>query len=823
MAARLSCADLSNQLNILSGVGTVGGLSDGELVRRFLGHSDGEARAAFTALVQRHGPMVLSVSRQILKSSPDVHDAFQATFLVLLRKAGSMRNADSVASWLHGVALRVARRARAEAVRRRVFEQRGAEMRALLHDSERARPESWAELHEEIARLPQRYREPLVLCYLEGLTTEVAAQRLGCPRGTILSRLSRGRDQLRVSLIRRGLAPSSDDGTEALWRQLAPGSVPGPLVCATVGLAARMIDRSATKALVSSSAASLASEVLRAMLWARLTMCGLAGLAIVVLVFCAQATGKLQDAEKPGQGKVLQKAPPKSSAGGAPSPVGQDQRSASTIFMAMPPRDELHQLLRRASSEAIATAKLRPKPTSWTLTTIAVAQAEIGDLEGARATLAGATSEATGEFGGKPSSWNLWRIGAMAVERGMRDEARAPLKRALDALPGVVGNFGDDIGTLRILALIAQDQALIRAREDTSLTVGRLLEFSQKFFASTKIGNARDVAAPEIAAALAALGDFDAAFGWSVGVQKSGRVLGTIAEAASKTLDRDSARRYVQEAADRLAKIEWVDETYFGWSDVAFAQARLGDFAEAKRSARKIGEGRSRFGHDMTDGQPYALCRIAGVQRDSGDVAGAKVTLRQAVFIVRDHPTMRGRDGRLYQIFLAQIANGDIDVGVATLGLMEETNVDALAQLARGQAAVGQHSAALKTFARALNAAGLAIKTPIPPDFSLTNLPEVDRKMSPVDRVQVAEIEAMAGNVTAALRTVRSDDEKSFQQNALKKVASARATAGDVAGALRLCLEECKTPENRLAALEGLARGVEWRFSLKELERRASK
>jgi tetratricopeptide (TPR) repeat protein len=559
------------------------------------------------------------------------------------------------------------------------------------------------------------------------------------------------------------------------------------------------------------------------MFWTRRTICSLAGPAIVVLVFCAQAAPAVQDAEKPGQGAGLKKAQPESTARDTKSPDSQDERSASAIFMAMPPRAELHQLLRRASSEAVAMAKLKPTPNSWTLTTIAVAQAEAGDLDGARATFAVATSEAAGEFGGTASPRGLWRIGRLAIQRGLRGEARTPLERALNALPGVVGNHADDRETLRILAAITQDQAVIGARDDARHTVERLLEFSRKFIASTKIGNARDWAAPDIASALAAVDDFDAAFAWSVGVQNGGMVVGKIAEAASESLDRDSARRFVQEAADRLAKIESADQTYFAWSDVALAQARLGDFAEAKRSARKIGAGRSRSGNDMTDGQPYALCRIAAVQHDSGDITGAKITLRQAVFIVRDHRAMSSRDSRLSQILMAQIANGDIDVGVATLGLMEEPQAHTLAQLARAQAAVGEHSAALKTFARALEAAGLAIKTPIPPDFSVTNLPEVDRKMSLDDRVLVAEIEAMAGNVVAALKTVRSDQEKGYQQNALHKIVSARATAGDVAGALRLCLEECKTPENRLAALEGLARGVEWRFSLKELERRESK
>src|SRR5579883_2531511 len=244
MAARSSGEALQSQLNILSRLGVVGELTDGELLQRCLGTGDGGAQAAFTALVERHGPMVLGVCRQVLGDSHDAEDAFQATFLVLLRKAGTVRNADSVASWLHGVAFRVSRRAREAAIRRRVHEQRGAEMRAARDDRESGRPDSWTELHEEIARLPARYREPLVLCYLEGLTTGAAAQRLRCPQGTVLSRLSRGRERLRARLIRRGLAPESRLVTGPSPPDAEATSVPGPLLSATVQLGARFLEGS---------------------------------------------------------------------------------------------------------------------------------------------------------------------------------------------------------------------------------------------------------------------------------------------------------------------------------------------------------------------------------------------------------------------------------------------------------------------------------------------------------------------------------------------------------------------------------------------------
>src|SRR4051812_6670011 len=190
MASGSTGSDLRNELNILFRLGVVGDISDGQLLQRFLATRDGDAEAAFTALVERHGPMVLGVCREVLGNPHDAEDALQATFLVLARKAGSVRKADSLASWLHGVARRVAMRAKVEAARRRVYERRGAAMKA----AETGRPggplEGWPELHEEIARLPERSREPVVLHYMEGLTTEEAALRFGCPHGTVLSRLS---------------------------------------------------------------------------------------------------------------------------------------------------------------------------------------------------------------------------------------------------------------------------------------------------------------------------------------------------------------------------------------------------------------------------------------------------------------------------------------------------------------------------------------------------------------------------------------------------------------------------------------------------------
>ncbi len=156
---------------------------------------DETAEAAFAALVDRHGAMVLRVCRQVLGDEHEAQDASQATFLVLARRAGSIGRRESVASWLHGVALRVAARARLAASRRRARERRGGERMAARRVVEieigaDESQERWAKLHDELGRLPDSFREPLVLCYLEGLTQEQAAAQLRCPLGTVQSRLA---------------------------------------------------------------------------------------------------------------------------------------------------------------------------------------------------------------------------------------------------------------------------------------------------------------------------------------------------------------------------------------------------------------------------------------------------------------------------------------------------------------------------------------------------------------------------------------------------------------------------------------------------------
>ncbi len=168
----------------------VGEASDRELLRRFARDRNADA---FALLVQRHGPLVLGVCRRVLSQPQDAEDAFQATFLVLARKAGSVGRPELLGNWLYGVALRVARKARERAARWRASQGPVPDVPAGPDSRAAEREELRQVLDDEVQRLPDRFRAPLVLCYWQGLTREAAAARLGRSAGAVKGSLERGR------------------------------------------------------------------------------------------------------------------------------------------------------------------------------------------------------------------------------------------------------------------------------------------------------------------------------------------------------------------------------------------------------------------------------------------------------------------------------------------------------------------------------------------------------------------------------------------------------------------------------------------------------
>jgi len=221
------------QINRLFGPGTVAGLTDGQLLERFATRRGDPAEAAFEGLVARHGPMVLRVCRAVLRDPHDVEDAFQATFLVLVRRAGSIGERDLLGPWLHGVARRVSLKARGLAARRRVREGRLGDDDPPADLAEGPWLDLRPVLHEELARLPEKYRKPVVLCHLQGLTHAEAAVELAWPVGTVSVRIARARKILGERLTRRGLATTATLWAAGLASEGVSAAVPQALIRST--------------------------------------------------------------------------------------------------------------------------------------------------------------------------------------------------------------------------------------------------------------------------------------------------------------------------------------------------------------------------------------------------------------------------------------------------------------------------------------------------------------------------------------------------------------------------------------------------------------
>ena len=369
-----------DQLDRLFHRGTVAGLGEAALLRRYVVERD---EAAFAALVARHGPMVLGVCRRILRDERDVEDAFQATFLVLVRRDGAIRDGDLVGRWLYGVARRVAVRARAHSARRFVHEQSvdgPIEPETALSVSRDAERRELATIvDEEVARLPSALRDPVVLCYLEGMSHDEAADRLRWPVGTVRSRMARARELLRHRLARRGVTA---EGT-AIAAALVRLPVPHEWLDATVRISLEFATRHATAAAAIASArpVAIARRVIQTMVITKLTYIGAAGLGIAlafggVRTLAFQGRGEAKTAAtatviEQGPGEPVQPPVP-------PMPTPMDssadegnRRVAAAVFQIGEDLDrtmrqlaDLQERLRRIEAELEPGPRGRPKSAS---------------------------------------------------------------------------------------------------------------------------------------------------------------------------------------------------------------------------------------------------------------------------------------------------------------------------------------------------------------------------------------------------------------------------------------------------------------------------
>jgi RNA polymerase sigma factor (sigma-70 family) len=331
----MASASLYGVLHYLRRLGAAGppaaGEGDADLLRRFASGGDADA---FAALVGRHGPLVWGVCTRALRDGPDAEDAFQATFVVLARKAGAVRRPELLGPWLYGVARRVAAKSRAAATRRRAAVQDLPEPTAVDPTPDVVWRDLRPVLDEEVGRLPEKYRVPFVLCHLKGLTNDEAARRLGCPKGTVVSRLSRARERLRDRLTRRGLGVPAGLLAAAVADHAAAAVPAAALVASTVRLGLTFAPGAAAPSLPT-PATTLAEGVLHGMF---LTKVKLAAACFLALGLVGSGAGLLshrlnagQEPAAQGPGAPPPKAPPPARAAAEKAPPAAKEAEAEAV------------------------------------------------------------------------------------------------------------------------------------------------------------------------------------------------------------------------------------------------------------------------------------------------------------------------------------------------------------------------------------------------------------------------------------------------------------------------------------------------------------
>jgi RNA polymerase sigma factor (sigma-70 family) len=311
--------------------GAEGEGDDRLLLRRFQESRD---EAALVGLLRRHGPMVFGVCRRVLRDRCEAEDAFQATFLVLLRRAGSIRRLESVGGWLHGVAYRLSLRIKADEAWRRGRERLAGPRHADDPFAAVDRDDLRSALDAELARLPEKYRVPLVLCHIEGRPLAEAARQLGWKLGTLAGRLARGRDLLRARLVRRGVTLGAGGGIAAVAGPPLLAAVPGPLVASTIRLATLL----SGPAHLSTSLTPLVNGMVRTMFLRKVKSAAVTLLASACLALGAGAAARQALLAPPpdDRGQVVDSPPPgqtpaaRVDATGAPLPAEAVARLGST-------------------------------------------------------------------------------------------------------------------------------------------------------------------------------------------------------------------------------------------------------------------------------------------------------------------------------------------------------------------------------------------------------------------------------------------------------------------------------------------------------------
>ncbi len=564
------------QIDRLFGTGTVAGLSDAQLLGRFRTQRD---EAAFVALVARHGPMVLAACRGVLRDEHAAEDAFQATFLILIRKASVLWVGESLGGWLHRVAYRVAMQARADVVRRAARENEARETAALTATPLDLDDEFRALLHAEIGRLPDRLRLPVVLCDLEGLTRDQAAERLCWTEGTLRGRLARARARLRERLTQRGVVVPAGVLAVALARETSAAVVSEVLLSATV--------RAAAGRGTASTVAALTAHVIRTMLATKLKAAAVVAVSIAALAAIGGivASGG-SEGEKP------------------PSPVAA---APPVVLLAAPPEDEPGVMV------AVPGRVVGPDGQAVAGATLRTAFLDTDDHRTPEA-----TSGPDGRF-------------LMRIPRSIRNDAMLN-DTGGDTFPWVVGSapgFGPGMASGAFKA--TRSGLTVRLVEDGPPIEGRIIDLEGRPVAGAQVKVERVWFAVDTRPPHAETGDLSA---WietvrDRGVRGPSDGLSSLPASIVTTTGPDGRFRLAGSGRERVAEMLISGPTIA--TTVVYAMTRNGP--EARCVDRRLGESRSfvfhapRFEHAVAPAKP-----VEGVIRDKDTgrpIAG--LTLHAAV------------------------------------------------------------------------------------------------------------------------------------------------------------------------------------------------
>jgi RNA polymerase sigma factor (sigma-70 family) len=750
------------------------GLTDGQLLARFLERRD---RVAIAVLVQRHGPMVWGVCRRVLQNHHDAEDAFQATFLVLIRKAGSIRQGGVVANWLYGVAHQTAMKARSMAAKRRAREHQGTAVPEPQAPASVPHNDLQLLLDQELSRLPDKYRIAIVLCDLEGKTRREAAGELGLPEGTLAGRLTRGRALLARRLTRRGLTVTVGVLAEVLARESASAGVPSSVVASTIDVLGLF---AAGTGAGSVHVAALTEGVLKSMLLTKLRIpltvvfaLTLAGAGIAHQLVRTPAVESDQPAPKPdlpAPGVAVTEQPKPAAAKSA--------AAASQEFL----NDALKEFEAAADEQGDGTRLLGD---------MAGLQAQLGDREAAKRVF----ERARDTFAALPESQqpDAWSWMACALARaGSVDEAIAVALR----IPK--GQQRDN--TIRQMA-----SALARKRlEKEALRVAAMVEKEElKSWMGAWL-------LEELALAHATAGDIPEAL----------RVVDRMKDPSSQVtallgrirlnltydypFDQEAlgiafegkaaeAKKSLQRVADLIAAMPDTPPRTreLALTQLACAQARLGEFATAKKTAEKIKDetgkaialatlvrhlaaaGRAKEAMAEIDPLPagttklHALTHLGAGQAEGGDLKAARASFEAAHLLIKQLPGDGEQMGQALILGTVRANSGDFKGAIQTAEAYFPQNDLGYANIAYGQAQAGDFKGALATAAMLKNVGALGRQ---PPWWKLESL-----------RATAAQ-QAKHGESKAALKWIDQLDSHLARAYALMGLAEGTAPSDRAAG-----------------------------------------